>query len=185
MVGIVGPDRLSGSSGSATVRETTLCLLVEGNPPERILLGLKKEGFGAGKITGFGGKVESGETPAAAAIRELEEETGLGVTTEDMKSVGQLSFLFPKEPAWSQLVHVYLSRKWVGIPREGREMRPVWYAVDEIPFEQMWHDGCYWLPRFLAGERIRGCFVFGEDNETVADMSIDIWEDCGEGEQCK
>ena len=167
------------------MKETTLCLLIKGNPPQHVLLGFKKEGFGAGKITGFGGKVEFGETPAAAAIRELEEETEIRVSVDDLRAVGQLYFSFPEKPAWSQLVHVFLSKRWTGIPREGREMRPAWYGVDEIPFEQMWHDGSYWLPRFLAGERIRGRFIFGADNETVADVAIDIWEDCGDGEQCR
>ena len=163
------------------MRHTTLCLLVEGTPPRRILLGFKKEGFGAGKITGFGGKIKPGEAPAAAAIRELEEETGIRVSFDDLQAVGELCFWFPKKPAWSQLVHVFLSRRWAGMPREGREMRPAWYAVDEIPFGQMWHDGSYWLPRFLAGEQIRGHFVFEEDNETVADVTIDVLNDGSEG----
>ena len=163
------------------MRETTLCLLIEGTPPKRILLGMKKEGFGAGKITGFGGKIEPGETPAMAAIRELEEETGLRVTCEELEPVGQVQFLFPSRPDWSQLVHVFLSRRWLGTPREGREMVPAWYAVVEIPFGQMWRDASYWLPRFLDGERIRGRFVFAEDNETVAEVSISSWEEGIEG----
>lgn len=36
---------------------------------ESLLLGLKKRGFGKGKINGFGGKVEKGETILDAAIR--------------------------------------------------------------------------------------------------------------------
>jgi 8-oxo-dGTP diphosphatase len=178
MVSIAAPDRHLRAEAE-NLKETTLCLLMKGNPPEHVLLGLKKEGFGAGKITGFGGKVEPGETPAAAAIRELEEETGIKVTPDDLQAVGQLHFMFPELPAWSQLVHVFLSREWVGIPREGREMRPVWFAVDRIPFEQMWHDGYYWLPRFLDGERIRGRFVFGADNETVAEACLETWNDEG------
>lgn len=161
--------------------ETTLCLLIEGTPPQRILLGMKKEGFGAGKITGFGGKMEPGETPAMAAIRELEEETGIRVTCEELEPVGQLHFLFPSRPGWNQLVHVFLSQRWLGTVQEGREMKPVWYAVGEIPFGQMWGDATYWLPRFLAGERIRGSFVFAEDNETVAKVSISSWADGNEG----
>lgn len=171
-----------GSRGSESMRETTLCLLIEGAPPQRILLGLKKEGFGAGKITGFGGKVEAGETPSEAAIRELQEETGISVAFDDLEAIGQLRFLFPERPAWSQLVHVFLSTRWAGSAREGTEMKPVWYTIDEIPFEQMWHDGSYWLPRFLAGERIRGRFVFGEDNATVVEASMNSWEDGSAGE---
>jgi 8-oxo-dGTP pyrophosphatase MutT (NUDIX family) len=157
--------------------EATLCLLVRGNPAQQVLLGYKKEGFGAGKITGFGGKVEPGETPAAAAIRELEEETGIRVSVDDLRAVGQLRFIFPNRPAWSQLVHVFLSHRWTGVPEEGREMRPDWYAVDQLPYEQMWQDSVYWLPRFLAGDRIRGRFRFEADNETVVDVMMELWGD--------
>lgn len=38
-----------------------------------VLLGWKKRGFGAFRYNGFGGKVEPGETVAAAAARELLE----------------------------------------------------------------------------------------------------------------
>jgi 8-oxo-dGTP pyrophosphatase MutT (NUDIX family) len=59
---------------STPLSETTLCLLVQGRLSAEVLLGLKREGFGAVKHTGCGGKVEAEETPAAAAIRELVEE---------------------------------------------------------------------------------------------------------------
>ena len=36
---------------------------------EKLLLGLKKRGFGCNKINGFGGKVEKGESIKSAAIR--------------------------------------------------------------------------------------------------------------------
>jgi len=159
------------------MRETTLCLLFDGSPPQRILLGLKKQGFGAGKITGFGGKIEPGETPVTAAVRELEEETSIRVRVEDLQPIGQLRFVFPARPGWSQLVHVFSCRRWLGTALEGREMKPVWYAVDEIPFGQMWHDSSYWLPRFLEGERFRGRFVFAGDNETVIEVSVSAWEE--------
>ena len=180
MVGSSGPDHDLRACASGSLREATLCLLVRGNPPGHVLLGYKKEGFGAGKITAFGGKVEPGETPVAAAVRELEEETGITVALEDLLAVGQLCFLFPSRPAWSQLVHVFLSTGWMGVPQEGREMRPAWYAVDRLPYEQMWQDSLYWLPRFIAGERIRGRFVFDRDNETVVDVTIDAWDDVNE-----
>lgn len=164
-------------------QETTLCLLVRDKPVQHVLLGLKREGFGAGKITGFGGKIEPAETAAVAAIREMQEETGVRIAPEDLIPIGELLFLFPSYPSWSQLVHAFLSRRWEGIAKAGREMLPLWYAVDEIPFGQMWHDATYWLPRFLAGERIRGRFIFGADNETLVEAAIDPWEDGSSAEQ--
>jgi len=47
---------------------------------------------------------------------------------------------------------------------------------NDIPFEHMWRDNLYWLPRILAGERIRASFTFGEDNETVAALEIEVWD---------
>ena len=49
-----------------------------------VLLGMKKRGFGEGKWNGFGGKVEAGETIVEAAAREVREECGYVVKTEDL-----------------------------------------------------------------------------------------------------
>jgi 8-oxo-dGTP diphosphatase len=155
--------------------DVTLCLLVRGNPPAEILLGLKKAGFGAGKYNGFGGKVEAGETVERAAVREVEEEVGLIVSEEDLQPAGCLTFLFPSCPSWNRLTHVFLVSAWEGEPTESVEMRPIWFAVDDIPFEHMWQGDVHWIPRILAGERIRGCVTFGEDNETVAVWEIETW----------
>lgn len=48
----------------------TLLLIHQAN---RVLLGMKKRGFGQGRYNGFGGKVEKGETIIEAAIRETIE----------------------------------------------------------------------------------------------------------------
>ncbi len=157
------------------MRDGTLCLLVQGNPPLRVLLGWKKSGFGAGKWGGFGGKIESDETPAMAAIRELHEEAGVQSAPEDLKSVGHLTFVFPFKPEWNQTVHVFLAARWTGKPHETDEMRPAWFAVSEIPYAEMWQDGPHWLPRILIGERLRARFVFAADNDTVYRVEIERW----------
>ena len=53
-----------------------------------VLLGMKKRGFGEGKWNGFGGKVEAGETIVEAAAREVKEECGYVVKTEDLGEKG-------------------------------------------------------------------------------------------------
>jgi 8-oxo-dGTP diphosphatase len=63
--------------------EATLCFLVRGDPPDEVLLGLKKIGFGAGKLAGIGGKVEVGETAVATIIRERHEEIHIQAAPDD------------------------------------------------------------------------------------------------------
>ena len=46
----------------------TLAFIRDG---ERLLLGMKKRGFGAGKWNGFGGKVDPGETILQGAVRYI------------------------------------------------------------------------------------------------------------------
>ena len=52
----------------------------------------------AGYINGFGGKVERGETIAAAAARELQEEAGLYVALPDLHHCGILHFEWDDRP---------------------------------------------------------------------------------------
>jgi len=152
--------------------EATLCFLIRA---EAILLGLKKVGFGAGKYGGFGGKVEAGETPEMAAVREMAEETGIKLAASELQRVGHLTFLFPYKPEWSQVVHVFLARSWDGQAVESAEARPVWCPTSEIPYAHMWQDSAYWLPRILAGQQVRARFTFREDNESVADVVMEEW----------
>jgi 8-oxo-dGTP pyrophosphatase MutT (NUDIX family) len=154
----------------------TLCFLLRGNPPE-VLLGLKKVGFGAGKYAGFGGRVETGETVETAAIRELEEETSIKVSRDELRRVAHLTFLFAAKPEWSQTVHVFMAKTWSGSPIESDEMKPVWCRNEEIPFEQMWDDASYWLPQVLDGKRIRARFIYRDDNQTVGDSEVIDWDE--------
>jgi 8-oxo-dGTP diphosphatase len=157
------------------MNERTLCLLVRGNPPSEVLLGLKKTGFGAGKYAGFGGGVETGETIEAAAARELEEETGIKVSINDLYLVGHLTFLFPSKLHWSQTVYVYRVETWQGQPEESDEMIPGWCKLNEIPFESMWDDARYWLPFVLKGNRITASFIYKDDNKTVGEIKTEDW----------
>lgn len=155
------------------MRDATLCFLLEGEGEgRRILLGMKKRGFGVNKWNGFGGKINEGESVEEAACRELFEEAGVIVQREELAKMGEIYFYFPHEEKWDQVVHVYFIRKWNGQPRESEEMKPQWYDVGSIPYDSMWVDDEYWLPKVLEGKRVKGKFVFGEDNESMLEHEV-------------
>jgi 8-oxo-dGTP pyrophosphatase MutT (NUDIX family) len=163
------------------IRQCTLFFLVQGNPIERILLGMKKTGFGSGRFNGIGGKLETGETEIEAAIRELEEEISVDVKEIDAEKVGEIDFFFPANPEWDQTVHLYLAREWTGNPVESVEMAPQWFPVSSIPYEKMWNDDRHWLPYVLSGKRILASFTFEKDNSTVSEHWIRTVENFGDG----
>lgn len=154
------------------MNEVTLCFPLRRERPQAVLLGMKKDGFGAGKYVGFGGKIEPGETIAEAAGRALWEEAGLRVPLDSLHTAGRLALLFPVRPDWDHLVHVFMATNWQGQPRESAEITPVWFPIDRIPYRRMWDDASHWLHRILNGEKIEARFVYDDDNERVTEVEV-------------
>jgi 8-oxo-dGTP diphosphatase len=139
---------------------------------ERVLLIRKKRGLGAGKINGPGGRLEPGETPEQAAIREVEEEvcvTPLGVSAR-----GTLSFEFTD--GYTLHAHVFVATGFRGTPLETDEAIPLWFDVGRLPFHEMWADDALWLPHVLAGRSVFGRFVF--EGDAMLDHEL-RWESSG------
>jgi len=142
-------------SWAPAVRATLLFVVRD----ERILLIRKKRGLGAGKINGPGGKIDAGESPLVAAIREVQEE--IGVTPERVEQRGEIRFQFTDGLALQGFV--FLARDCSGSPCETDEATPLWTPVDRIPYEQMWADDVFWMPILLAEGKFRGRALFDGD----------------------
>ncbi|KAG8509785.1 7,8-dihydro-8-oxoguanine triphosphatase [Galemys pyrenaicus] len=150
------------------MRPSRLYTLVLVMQPSRVLLGMKKRGFGAGRWNGFGGKVEEGETIEDGAKRELQEESGLTVDT--LHKMGHIVFEFVGEPELMD-VHIFCTDSVCGTPRESEEMRPQWFHLDQIPFSDMWPDDCYWFPLLLQKRKFQGYFKF-QGHDTILDYTL-------------
>lgn len=136
---------------------------------DKILLGMKKRGWGKGKWNGFGGKVEEGETIIEAAIREMKEESGLEIN--DLEEKGTVIFQYLDTRKLLE-VHIFNVLKYSGEIMESEEMLPQWFDIKEIPFDNMWADDIYWMPLFLKGNKFKGEFVF-ENNDKLSSYKIE------------
>jgi 8-oxo-dGTP pyrophosphatase MutT (NUDIX family) len=148
---------------------TTLCFLIK---DDKVLLAMKKRGFGAGKFNGVGGKLEPGESVLAAAVREVEEEISVKLSESNLRHHATLFFEFENKPGWNQKCCVFVADSWRGSPGESEEMKPEWFKVDNLPFENMWVDDPHWLPKVLAGLRLRAKFIFDTDGKTIKFQEI-------------
>jgi len=153
---------------------TCLCLLtrIGSDGGRQVLLGRKKTGLGSGKIVGLGGHVEDGEKPDEAAAREVKEEAGISVDPADLAEIAHITFLFPTCPEWDMTVNVFTATEWTGTAAESAEIDPQWFPVTSLPLASMWDDARLWVPRVLAGERLRATFTYRDDCETVDSADV-------------
>ena len=122
----------------------------------QVLLIRKKRGLGAGRINAPGGKIEAGESPLACAVRETKEE--IGVTVLDAALMAELRFVERVDQQWYG--YAFVASEYDGAPTETIEATPQWFAVDTIPYDEMWEDDRLWLPHVLAGRFVRANFLF-------------------------
>jgi len=125
----------------------------------RLLLILKKRGLGQGKFNAPGGRLEAGETPEQAAVRETQEEVGL--TPLNLRPAGRLDFAFAD--GYSLRCHVFTADAFEGTLTETDEAKPFWCEEADIPYGRMWADDRIWIPLMLAGRGFEAQFVFDDD----------------------
>src|ERR1700732_4352833 len=92
------------------------------DPDGRVVLAHRPGGHDLAGLWEFpGGKVQPGETPETALIRELEEEIGIDVVAS---CLAPFTFASHSYPDFHLLMPLYVCRKWSGIvtAREGQRL---------------------------------------------------------------
>jgi len=106
------------------------------DPEGRVLMAQRPEGKPMAGLWEFpGGKMNPGETPEAALIRELKEELDIDVTAS---CLAPLTFASHGYPDFHLLMPLYVCRVWEGdpSPKEGQDLawvRPTAMANLEMP----------------------------------------------------
>lgn len=145
---------------------TTLCLL---RHQDRVLLAMKKRGFGAGKWNGYGGKVMPGESIEASVKREAQEEGH--VVLRNLRNCGLLHFSFEGSDLTIEC-HVFWTDAWDGTPEETEEMAPRWFPANALPYGEMWAGDPLWMPLLLSGRTFAATFHFSADQKTVLSHEV-------------
>ena len=96
----------------------------------RILIAQRRAGKSMAGLWEFpGGKVDPGETPEQALVRELHEELGIETATSCLAPIAFASHGYEK---FHLLMPVFACRKWKGLPhpREGQTLK--WVAPIDL-----------------------------------------------------
>lgn len=140
------------------MKKSTLIFLIQG---DSVLLALKKDGFGAGFLNGYGGKEKPiDKTIEDIATRELFEESR--VRAKSLEKVSIVDFFKGQTQIFE--CHVYFCSRWEGEISETKEMGfPNSYKMTEIPFDKMWHADRTWLPIIFSGKKIKAQVYYDEN----------------------
>jgi len=121
---------------------------------------------GAGKLNGYGGCIDPGETPAQAAIRETNEEAGENflVLEKDLKARGIITFYDHEiRPKWK--VYIFVCDRFSGEPKESKEMLdPKWFDADQIPKLDILPADKLFMPKILSGKTVHNGWVIFKRN---------------------
>jgi 8-oxo-dGTP diphosphatase len=97
------------------------CALID--PDNRILVTQRPEGKALAGLWEFpGGKLEPGERPEPALIRELSEELGITIKEDCLAPLTFASYAYPE---FHLLMPLYICRRWQGTvtSREGQALK--------------------------------------------------------------
>ena len=112
---------MSRSDTAPPIVLVAACALVDSDG--RVLLAQRPEGRSMAGLWEFpGGKVEAGERPEDALIRELKEELGIDVSE---RCLAPLTFASHSYEQFHLLMPLYVCRVWEGLvePREGQQLK--------------------------------------------------------------
>ena len=126
------PDE-TAEPGAKPLLLVAACALVDTDG--RVLLARRPEGKKMAGLWEFpGGKLNPGETPEAALIRELKEELGIDVSSA---CLAPFAFASHEYERFHLLMPLYLCRRWKGIPTPRENQTLSWVRASRLAEYEM------------------------------------------------
>ena len=115
-------------AGTVPLMLVAACALIDRDG--RVLLARRPEGKWMAGLWEFpGGKLNPGETPEAALIRELKEELGIDISAD---CLAPFAFASHQYERFHLLMPLFLCRRWKGIPRPHEGQTLTWVRPEKL-----------------------------------------------------
>ncbi len=119
----------------------------------------KEDDIHKGKWNGLGGKLENGESPEECVVREVKEESGLGIKNPILKGI--LTF-----PAFDGIedwyVFVFVAVEFEGNLIDSPEGRLEWVDDDKLSELNLWEGDKIFLEWLKKDRCFSGKFIYKE-----------------------
>lgn len=137
--------------------QTVLCYLERDEQYLMLYRNKKKQDINAGKWIGVGGKIEQGETPTKALLREVREETGLTLTAYRFRGVVD----FCSDIAQPETMYLFTATAWEGALTSCDEGELRWIPKAELQNYPLWEGDALFLEKLAQDTppfRLRLCY---------------------------
>lgn len=123
--------------------QTVLCYLEKDEQYLMLYRNKKKDDVNAGKWIGVGGKIEPGETPEGALLREVKEETGFTLKAYRFRGVVE----FRSDIAQPESMYLFTATGWEGTPIPCNEGELRWIPKYELHRYPLWEGDALFLEK--------------------------------------
>ena len=117
-----------------TLVNTTLCYIEENNSYLMLHRTKKEKDYNKDKWIGIGGHFEYGESPDECLLREVDEETGLTLTSYTARGV--ITFIYGENVV--EYMHLYTADGFTGEIHECDEGELVWVPKEKVMELPIW-----------------------------------------------
>lgn len=81
--------------------------------------------------------------------------------------IAEQSYKSESDVTKQHMIHAYVCDEWSGELRPPEGYEAEWFALDEVPYSEMFPDRRYWLPMAFAGTPVEGEHIVGDGGEIV------------------